>query len=103
MRESTKRFIMKIGDYICINSGLEIYETVYSVVAGGYKDAAAAPAAAAAQASRGIGQVVDLDSTGVRIKWLKGDAWSWWYTINKIEQNFHVINNTPIIKTLYGT
>ena len=93
---------MKIGDYICINSGLDVYQTVYTAAAFLGPAAYATAFAAAAQVSRGIGQVTDLGSTEVCIKWLKGNAWSWWYTRKEIEQNFHVIKDSNLIKVLYG-
>ena len=91
---------MKVNDYLCINSGLDVYQTVYTAAT---PTPARAAAEAAARASRGIGQVTYLDSTEVCIKWLKGDAWSWWYKRKDIQQNFHVVQNNSIIRTLYGS
>lgn len=91
---------MKVNDCICINSGLDVYQTVYTTTVA---VVLADDAAAAAQVSRGIGQVTHLDSKGVCIKWLKGDVWGWWYKRKEIEQNFHVVQNNSIIRTLYGS
>lgn len=87
---------MKVNDYICINSGLDIYETGYSAGAGVFS------LGAHAQASRGIGQVLAFELDWINIKWLKMGAGSWWYNRKDIEQNFHVIKDSNLIKVLYG-
>lgn len=80
---------MKINDFIEINKNLNIYEILYSA------------RTANADRSAGIGKIVDLDDSWMRIKWIKNDTHRWWYKTQDIQQSFHVIDNNSILRLLY--
>lgn len=107
---------MKINDFIEINKNLNIYEIVYSAATATMTAAAfASPAAfaaattaavtaaeaAIADRSAGIGKILDLDDSWIRIKWLKNEPHKWWYKTQDIQQSFHVIDNNSILRLLY--
>ena len=97
---------MKVNDCICINSGLDVYQTVYTAAAataaGAVFSASCAAAATEAQKSQGIGKVLEIYQDWIRIEWLKNTKYNWWYKSANIRQNFHVVQNNSIIGTLYG-
>ena len=93
---------MKVNDCICINSGLDVYQTVYTATAASSSAATSADAAAGAQKSQGIGKVLEIYQDWIRIEWIKNTKYNWWYKSANIRQNFHVVQNNSIIRTLYG-
>ena len=85
---------LKVGDNILFNPGTNIYEVVYTALANpailGVDTRSTG--ALAALSSRGIGKIIEADEHFLRIHWLVGDTWNWWYKRRYIENNFHTIS-----------